>query len=399
LLIVSVISGKNIIIAAFQECADTMEKRLLEHKARYKAVTSMNPERRREALLRRQHDIRAATAARIRGALMASTQDEDSLADAEMTAEGEFDIVTSVVGCEDGVADCTVAADQAGSATASVNASMPSTVSWRLSPACARTRYFARQLQIPDWMTDVPPDLNGSDLADPAMGWLVVPRPEGRHCIVVAADGHTAARGRDGSLMHRFQSGLHGGCLASKLPSGGGTILDCIFNMDTQTFYVLDLLYWNSLPAFEWPLEMRRWWLHSHLPDLGADKRILPAPGMTGYLSTPHQNRAMGSLQIAPMFGVVPSTPLSPPSVAWATSMIDHKSDGDDDETMCCNTGPASHTPGLVGASTTRVTNELPFVLLPDFQCTMAGLAAAYGHTFPCSKVRTHPLHSVHLAW
>jgi snurportin-1 len=39
--------------------------------------------------------------------------------------------------------------------------------------------YFAHQLMVPEWMTDIPPDLPSS--------WLVMPRPEGKRCLVISS--------------------------------------------------------------------------------------------------------------------------------------------------------------------------------------------------------------------
>jgi snurportin-1 len=45
--------------------------------------------------------------------------------------------------------------------------------------------YYSRQLLVPEWMTEVPADLNGkgSLLGE---GWYVLPRPEGKRCIVIS---------------------------------------------------------------------------------------------------------------------------------------------------------------------------------------------------------------------
>ena len=37
----------------------------------------------------------------------------------------------------------------------------------------------AQQLMVPEWMTDIPPDLPSS--------WLVMPRPEGKRCLVISS--------------------------------------------------------------------------------------------------------------------------------------------------------------------------------------------------------------------
>ena len=38
---------------------------------------------------------------------------------------------------------------------------------------------YSRQLMLPEWMVSVPENLHGQ--------WLVMPRPEGKRCIVVAS--------------------------------------------------------------------------------------------------------------------------------------------------------------------------------------------------------------------
>lgn len=48
-----------------------------------------------------------------------------------------------------------------------------------------RREHFSQQLMVPEWMVDVPIDLNGSGSTD-GHGWIVVPRPEGKRCIVIA---------------------------------------------------------------------------------------------------------------------------------------------------------------------------------------------------------------------
>jgi hypothetical protein len=49
-----------------------------------------------------------------------------------------------------------------------------------------RRQHYAQQLMVPEWMVDVPGDLNGrgSTTGD---GWYVLPRPEGKRCLVVAS--------------------------------------------------------------------------------------------------------------------------------------------------------------------------------------------------------------------
>ena len=82
--------------------------------------------------------------------------------------------------------------------------------------------FYAKQLQIPEWLVAMPQPLHGH--------WLVRPRPEGRPCVVVSSRGRTISRLRTGDVLHRFQSVLPDGGHTAGVPGGGHCILDCIFH-------------------------------------------------------------------------------------------------------------------------------------------------------------------------
>lgn len=48
-----------------------------------------------------------------------------------------------------------------------------------------RREHFAKQLMVPEWMVDIPRDLNGKG-SELGAGWYVLPRPEGKRCLVIA---------------------------------------------------------------------------------------------------------------------------------------------------------------------------------------------------------------------
>ncbi|KAF1329754.1 hypothetical protein FI667_g5531, partial [Globisporangium splendens] len=48
-----------------------------------------------------------------------------------------------------------------------------------------RREHFAKQLMVPEWMIDIPRDLNGKG-SEIGAGWYVLPRPEGKRCLVIA---------------------------------------------------------------------------------------------------------------------------------------------------------------------------------------------------------------------
>lgn len=48
-----------------------------------------------------------------------------------------------------------------------------------------RREHFAKQLMVPEWLIDIPRDLNGKG-SELGAGWYVLPRPEGKRCLVIA---------------------------------------------------------------------------------------------------------------------------------------------------------------------------------------------------------------------
>ncbi|CAK9045300.1 Snurportin-1 (RNA U transporter 1) [Durusdinium trenchii] len=59
-----------------------------------------------------------------------------------------------------------------------------------------RTLFFARQLQVPDWML-VPPD-------DLAASWLVLAKPEGERCLLLSEGGRVEVRKKNGYVLERY---------------------------------------------------------------------------------------------------------------------------------------------------------------------------------------------------
>merc|ERR1719204_946562 len=111
---------------------------------------------------------------------------------------------------------------------------------------------YGRMLMQPEWLVEIP-----SDLSDE---WRVMARPEGKRCMVSSRDCFTTARSRDGEVMFKFNSSLPGG---SRARTGGNScsVIDCIYNEDTKTFYVIDVLKWNYLDFHEHDIEFRSCWV------------------------------------------------------------------------------------------------------------------------------------------
>lgn len=84
----------------------------------------------------------------------------------------------------------------------------------------------------------------------------IVAKPEGTRCLVLSGKGTTIARDHRGCIVAKFQSGLPGG----RLDEGKSElccVLDCIFNKQTASYFVLDLLQWNDTSYREFPLAVR----------------------------------------------------------------------------------------------------------------------------------------------
>ncbi|DAZ94297.1 TPA: hypothetical protein N0F65_012066 [Lagenidium giganteum] len=130
----------------------------------------------------------------------------------------------------------------------------------------ARRERFAQQLLVPEWMVDVPAELNGKG-SELGAGWYVEPRPEGKRCLVVTSGGQTIARIPAGSVLKKFPSALPGG--SHKTNGAGDTycILDCIFHEHDSTFYVLDVMCWKGYLLYNCTTEFRFYWMRDKLSE------------------------------------------------------------------------------------------------------------------------------------
>ncbi|TYZ61531.1 hypothetical protein PybrP1_006855 [[Pythium] brassicae (nom. inval.)] len=147
-----------------------------------------------------------------------------------------------------------------------------------------RREHFARQLMVPEWMVDVPRDLNGKG-SELGAGWYVLPRPEGKRCLVVANSGLTVARIPSGSILKKFPSALPSGSHKTNSSTEAYCILDCIFHEHDSTFYVLDVMCWKGYLLYNCTTEFRLYWLRDKLSESAISTatpanpfRFLPVP-------------------------------------------------------------------------------------------------------------------------
>lgn len=115
------------------------------------------------------------------------------------------------------------------------------------------------RLCSPEYFIDKPQDFES--------GWLVLSRPHGVRCVVIASNGSTVCRTDEDRPMHNFQSALPGGSKISTRKSAFGrsekVILDCIYDERTLTYHVIDIMQWKDISLFECSAEFRFYWLNT----------------------------------------------------------------------------------------------------------------------------------------
>ncbi|XP_075161276.1 snurportin-1 [Haematobia irritans] len=113
-------------------------------------------------------------------------------------------------------------------------------------------------LQFSEWMREKPENLED---------WLMVPCPVGQRCLVVSAKGHTKMFSKNGRFRMSFKSTLPGG--GASIKGGGGfSILDCVYNEDVDTYYVLDVLWYGKQCFLDCETQFRFFWLKSKFEEI-----------------------------------------------------------------------------------------------------------------------------------
>lgn len=130
-----------------------------------------------------------------------------------------------------------------------------------------------------------------------------MPRPAGRRCLVIAAEGKTTSRQRNGAILHAsFSSSLPGGSARSHTSRDAFCILDCIWDAAQETFWVLDLMCWGGHALLDCSAEFRMFWLASKLTeesDAAAERKAASVAAQTspsqGEMTNPRQATADGA--------------------------------------------------------------------------------------------------------
>lgn len=355
-----------------------MDRVFAVRKAQYKSAgIGDDQDRRRRRLLDKARQKRSDRCARLIESSIAALAEESSAAE--------------TISSEIASPEPTVALPAAPSSSGSFR--VPARVS-------AAARPQANALQIPTWMVGrVPADLAYEDASGMASsldagsrGWFVLPRPSGIQCLVVASRDGTIARDEGGHLMVRFRSFLQPGkgAAGSRLRgstgssgSGGVTVLDCIFEEASHAFHIVDVLVWEGTPCHEWPFEMRRFWLQSNLPALGADRVVVPSGWRRALVSGgkgSSSRRGSGGDAALPSASPSASAAGSTASSGGAVSMATDASAATGFAALPVVPSAAGAAFAFPAASAggSGPINEYAFSLLPHYECSMAGLRAAY---------------------
>lgn len=115
---------------------------------------------------------------------------------------------------------------------------------------------YNNQLMLSEWLEEAPFDFETN--------WIMVLCPVGKRCLIVASDGITTAYNKAGRMICKHPTKLPGGNRDSKTDY---TILDCIFNYELQTYYVIDVLVYKSHPVVDSETEFRFFWLKCKLDE------------------------------------------------------------------------------------------------------------------------------------
>ncbi|OQR81202.1 snurportin-like protein [Achlya hypogyna] len=132
-----------------------------------------------------------------------------------------------------------------------------------------RREIYCNQLSHPEWMVDIPSQLNGTCIGN-GEGWYVLPRPDGKRCLVIAANGSTIARTQSGSVLKKFPSALPSGSRKTSCGTDQYCVLDCIFSESEGTFHILDVMCWKGYLLYDCTAEFRFYWLQDKLSETKA---------------------------------------------------------------------------------------------------------------------------------
>lgn len=117
-----------------------------------------------------------------------------------------------------------------------------------------KLKKYAKIIAYPDYLFEIPSDLTPDE-------WYIIPKPEGARCLLIAKEGLSFIRDKNGFCIKKFISNFPGGNPKKKR---GVTILDVFYDRKKEVCYFLDILFWNDQNLIDCSAEARFFWLDTH---------------------------------------------------------------------------------------------------------------------------------------
>lgn len=137
-------------------------------------------------------------------------------------------------------------------------------------PRQVEDRKFRNKAMLSEWLVDRPMDFESE--------WVLKATPVGKRCLVFARKGETVAYSRTGQFIKAFQSSLPGGChMNASHCRRQFAIVDCIYVLQNNSFYLMDALAWNEHKLYESEASFRFFWLQSRYNEI-QDKFLSVSP-------------------------------------------------------------------------------------------------------------------------
>ncbi|VVD04111.1 unnamed protein product [Leptidea sinapis] len=124
---------------------------------------------------------------------------------------------------------------------------------------------YKNVLMLSEWLIEKPEDFEEN--------WLITPCPKSIRVLVVAIQGVTKCFNKYGVFRFECETVLPGGSPRTGMKNHS-CMLDCFYNKETKTMYVLDLLAWNAQPMTDGETEFRQFWMKSYLEEIDGIKCV-----------------------------------------------------------------------------------------------------------------------------
>jgi len=99
--------------------------------------------------------------------------------------------------------------------------------------------------------------------------------PPGVRCLVISSHGRTVARRRNGSILMKLETSLPAGnAKYSGNRKADYCILDCVYSMRLNKFFVLDVMCWRGHTFYDCDTEFRACWLRMKISEIEGDQFV-----------------------------------------------------------------------------------------------------------------------------